>query len=167
MRGRLIFAFLAEIYRLRAETAPPHAPSMDPDFLEPVPQDDAGSDPFARPELPPVRLPCQVEPQRVERLRHHAGANAPASTVVLILHFKDLERQGLVSPTGQALLQPSDRLGALYDRHGTLVQTIRTPPGLYLTEARPLGFGLGRGRARRNLLHLTFEARSLAPRRVS
>ena len=37
---------------------------------------------------------------------------------------------------------------------------VQTPPGLFVTEARPTGFGLGLGRARRNLLLLTFSDRA-------
>lgn len=79
-----------------------------------------------------------------------------------MFHFGDLEQLGLVEPTtGDALLQIGDRLVALRDfRTGELVQAIRTPPGLYLTEAQP-EFGLG---LRRNLLLTTFLERSLGPR---
>jgi hypothetical protein len=35
-----------------------------------------------------------------------------------------------------------------------------------VVQAQPRGFGLGRGRPRRNLLLVTFEARQLAPARV-
>ena len=79
----------------------------------------------------------------------------------------DLERLGLVdSTTGDALVRPNDRLAGLYDLGGLLVQAVRTPPGLYVVQAQPRGFGLGRGRPRRNLLLVTFEARQLAPARV-
>ncbi|NVJ28865.1 hypothetical protein HUW62_47535, partial [Myxococcus sp. AM011] len=63
---------------------------------------------------------------------------------------------------GDALIRPSDRLGALYDVTGALVQAVRTPPGLYVTEARPTGFGLHRRRPRRNLLLVTFNDRPQA-----
>ena len=55
-----------------------------------------------------------------------------------------------------------DRLGGLYDKAGDLVQAVRTPPGLYVTEARPSGFGLNMARPRRNLLMVTFEDRQPA-----
>jgi hypothetical protein len=63
---------------------------------------------------------------------------------VLVFHFRDLERLGPVEPnTGDALLRIGDRLVAIRDRRtGDLVQAVRTPPGLYLTEPQP-EFGLG------------------------
>ena len=83
--------------------------------------------------------------------------NSPRTHVV---HFRDLEQLGLVDPTtGDALLRVGDRIVALRDyRTGELVQAVRTPPGLYLTEAQPQ-FGLG---LRRNLLLATFTERAQA-----
>jgi len=43
-----------------------------------------------------------------------------------------------------------------------LVQAVRTPPGLYVTEARPIGFGLHRRRPSRNLLLVSFQDRAAA-----
>lgn len=92
-----------------------------------------------------------------------ASGNSPRSRIELVFHFADLERNGLVdAATKDSLLRPGDRLGALYDRSGELVQAIRTPPGLYVTEARPIGFGLNRARPHRNLLLVTFGDRPLA-----
>lgn len=62
--------------------------------------------------------------------------------------------------TGDALLRVGDRLIAIRDlRTGELVQAVRTPPGLYLTEPQPQ-FGLG---GRRNLLLATFGERAVGP----
>ena len=63
--------------------------------------------------------------------------------------------------TGDALLRVNDRLVAIYDLAGRLVQAIRTPPGLYATEVQPQSFGLG---LCRNLLLATFEERELGVR---
>jgi len=177
MRGRLIFAFLAELHRLdtasMASVDPdgpgPLTSGYDPDFKEPVlvDQDDDGIGERVRQEHPPVRVPCQVDTKAFEELRMFASGNAPRSRIDLVLHFKDLERLGLVDPaTGDALVRPGDRLGAIYDKAGALVQEVRTPPGLYVTEARPIGFGLNMVRPRRNLLLVTFEDRQPAARRV-
>ena len=153
-RGRLIFALLAELHRVD-----PQGTSYDPDFDEPVGP--------GRGELPPVRVRCQVEPRSLEEVQMRLAGNAPRSRLQLVFHFRDLEALGLVeTSTGEAAIRPGDRLGALYDVSGTLVQTIRTPPGLYVTEARPIGFGLGR-RPQRNLLGVTFESREQAPRRTA
>ncbi len=178
MRGRLIFPFLAELFRLdtHAMAGPvgvgpdPAAPGYDPDFKEPITidQNDDGVGERIRAEHPPVRVPCQVDTKVFEELRMLASGNAPRSRIDLVLHFKDLERLGLVDAgTGDALVRPGDRLGALYDKAGALVQAVRTPPGLYVTEARPIGFGLDRARPRRNLLMVAFEDRQLAAGRAA
>jgi hypothetical protein len=173
MRGRLIFAFLAELFRLdtQAMAGPvgvgpdPAAPGYDPDFKEPVgiDTDDDGIGQRVRAEHLPVRVPCQVDTKVFEELRMFASGNAPRSRIDLVFHFKDLERLGLVdAATGDALVRPGDRLGGLYDKAGMLVQSVRTPPGLYVTEARPSGFGLNMTRPQRNLLMVTFEDRQPA-----
>ena len=141
---------------------------MDEDFKEPilVDRDDDGIGERARNELPPVRVPCQIEPAVFEQERMYPAGSSPRSQVSLVFHFADLERLGLVdATTGEALVRPGDRLGGIYDKGGRLVQTIRTPPGLYATEARPLGFGLHRWRPSRNLLLVTFEERRIATQR--
>ena len=178
MRGRLVFPFLAELSRLDTHAmatvdpdgAGPLEAGYDPDFKEPVlvDRDDDGIGERVRAEHPPVRVPCQVDTKVFEELRMFASGNAPRSRLDLVFHFKDLERLGLVDPgTGDALVRPGDRLGALYDKAGELVQAVRTPPGLYVTEARPSGFGLNMARPRRNLLIATFEDRQPAARRAA
>jgi hypothetical protein len=177
MRGRLIYRYLAELHRLDAAAmaaADPDGPGplesgFDPDFKEPVlvDLDDDGVGERARQEHRPIRVPCQVEPDVVEALRVLPAGQSPRAKVVLTFHFRSLERLGLVHPgSGAPIIQPGDRLGALYDRHGALVQAIRNPPGLFVTETKPSGFGLGMARPRRNLLLVTFEDRQQAARRA-
>jgi len=168
VRGALVFRFVADLYRLdsraMAEGVPSLglAPAYDEDFKEAILVDGNGDgvgEPLRR-EYPPVRVPCQVEPVALDSMRMTTAGNAPDSRLDLVFHFRDLERLGLVDPaTGEALVRPSDRLGAIYDVEGNLVQAVRTPPGLYVTEARPIGFGLARRRPRRNLLLVRFEER--------
>lgn len=178
MRGRLIFPFLAELFRLDTHAmatvdpdgAGPLEAGYDPDFKEPVvvDQDDDGVGERVRAEHEPVRVPCQVDTKVFEELRMHASGNAPRSRIDLVFHFKDLERLGLVdAASGDALLRPGDRLAGLFDKAGELVQAVRTPPGLYVTEARPSGFGLNMARPRRNLLMVTFEDRRPAAGRAA
>ena len=178
MRGRLIFSFLAELARLDTlglAVVEPGAPGpqvsgYDADFKEPVlvDTDDDGIGERRRHELPPVRLPCQVEPDVFDAVRMLAAGNAPRSRIELVFHFADLERAKLVDAiTGDALVRPGDRLAALLDRTGALVQAVRTPPGLYATEARPIGFGLGLGGPQRNLLLVSFSDRPLATARTA
>ncbi|HHH27240.1 MAG TPA: hypothetical protein ENK57_02670 [Polyangiaceae bacterium] len=178
MRGRLIFPFLAELFRLDTQamaTVDPDGPGplqggYDADFKEPVlvDQNDDGVGERVGQEHAPARVPCQVDTKAFEELRMFASGNAPRSRIDLVFHFKDLERLGLVDPgTGDALLRPGDRLGAIYDKADALVQQVRTPPGLYVTESRPIGFGLNMARPHRNLLLVTFEDRQPAARRVA
>ena len=162
MRGRLIFPFLAELYRLDTVAMATQPPGYDDDFKEPALLDadgDGVGDAFRR-EHPPVRVPCQVEPETLEALRMTPSGNTPQSSLDLVFHFRDLERLGLVDvATGEALIRTSDRLGGLFDTEGQLVWAVRTPPGLYVTEARHAGFGLFRRRPRRNLLVVSFNDR--------
>jgi hypothetical protein len=162
MRGRLIFPFLAEFYRLDTIAMASQPPGYDDDFKEPALLDSDGDgvgDAFRR-EHPPVRVPCQVEPETLNALRMTPSGNTPQSSLDLVFHFRDLERLGLVDvTTGEALIRTSDRLGGLFDTEGQLVWAVRTPPGLYVTEARHAGFGLFRRRPRRNLLVVSFNDR--------
>lgn len=172
MRGSLIFPFLAELYRwdAGAMAADPDGSGevtsgFDPDFKEPIlldADDDGVAEPFRR-EHPPVRVPCQVEPEAFQALRMADSGNTPRTSFSLVFHFKDLELLGLVdTSSGDALIRPSDRLGGLFDVEGRLVQAVRTPPGLYVHEARSIGFGLHRRRPQRNLLLVSFKDRPAA-----
>lgn len=173
MRGRLINPFLAEIARLDTvataadpDSAGPLVSGYDPDFKETViVPSGPGRGVDARKEMPPVRIPCQVEVGAFEALRQLASGNSPDSRVILVFHFRDLERMGLVDPaSGDALLRVNDRLVAMHDLAGRIVQAVRTPPGLYATEVQPRSFGLGQCR---NLLLVTFDERELGVRGAS
>ena len=171
MRGRLIDPFSAEIAQLDvAATAAdpddsgPLTSGYDQDFKETVMVPSAtwrGVD--ARREKPPIQVPCQVEVAAFNELQELLTGNSPRSQLTLVFHFVDLERMNLVDlKTGAALLRVNDRLVSIRDYHtGEVVQTVRTPPGLYITEAQPQSFGLG---LRRNLLLATFNERALGPK---
>jgi hypothetical protein len=172
MRGRLIFPFLAELRRLDVagmvadpDGGGPLTSGYDPDFKESVLIDtnDDGVAERYRLELPPVRVPCQIEPEAFEAMRMGQSGNTPRSGLSLVLHFRDLERLGLVDVgTGDALVRVGDRLSGIYDRAGALVQEIRNPPGLYVTEARAIGFGLNMTHPHRNLLLVMLDDRPQA-----
>jgi len=160
--------FLAEIAQLdTAATARgpngqvPLSAGFDSDFCETVmvPQlTGLGRD--ARKEKTVV-VPCQVEVASFEALEEVLGGASPRSRLTLVFHFRDLERLNLVDArTGEPLIGQNDRLVAIRDfRTGDVVQAIRTPPGLYITELQPQ-FGLG---GRRNLLLAAFGERALGP----
>ncbi len=162
MRGRLINPFLAELARL--DTV---ATAQDPDFKETVLVPDAGwRGHDARREKVPILVPCQVEVQTFGELQELLTGMSPRSHLVLVFHFEDLEHMELVDPgSGDALLRVNDRLVSIRDYHtGEVVQAVRTPPGLYITEVQPQSFGLG---LRRNLLLATFNERALGPKGVA
>jgi hypothetical protein len=170
MRGRLINPFLAELAQLDTvatatdpDGAGPLVSGYDPDFKETLVFGSPSGDRVdARREKPAIRVPCQVEVGAFEALQQFAAGNSPNSRIVLVFHFRDLERMGLVdSATGEALLRINDRLVAIYTMRGALVQAIRTPPGLYVTEVQPQSFGLGLSR---NLLLVTLDEREVAVR---
>ena len=163
MRGRLLFVCTAEFVRVDASAMTAASADVDPDFREPRvlagAPDAVGA--LARRELPPVKVPCQVEPESFEALHMIGAGNQPTSHVQVVLHFRDLEALGLVdAATGRALIGPGDRMTGFYDREGKLVQTA----DLYVTEARPVGFGFGLLRPRRNLLLVVLEARASSVR---
>jgi hypothetical protein len=169
MRGRLINPFLAEIAQLDTvataadpDGTGPLASGYDPDFKETVVLAPAGARLDARREKPSLRVRCQVEVGAFEALQQLAAGNSPNSRVVLVFHFQDLERMGLVdAASGEGRLRVNDRLVAIHSVRGQLVQAVRTPPGLFATEVQPQSFGLGLSR---NLLLVTFEERELAAR---
>lgn len=166
MRGRLIFSFLAELFRLDTLATASGIPSgFDPDFKEARVEDVTGDGvgERIRNEHPPIRLPCQVEPKTFEELAAFASGNSPRAQINLVFHFKDLERIGLVDENRESMIRPGDRLGAIYDKANVLVQAIRNP--MYAIDARPMGFGLHRAKPSRNLLFVTFDSRQQASRR--
>jgi hypothetical protein len=171
MRGRLVNPFLADLAQLDtvATAADPDGSGAltsgyDADFQETVRiASPTGRGHDARREKTLARVPCQVEVQSFGELTEVLTGNSPRAHLVLVFHYRDLERLGLVEPsTGDARLRIGDRLVAIRDyQTGEVVQAIRTPPGLYLTEAQPQSFGLG---LRRNLLLATFNERALGAR---
>ncbi len=174
-RGRLIWPMKAELFRLSQEGtdadpdgAGPLTSGYDDVLREPIllPADGVGgSDRVGashRVELDPILLPCQVEDRNWEALMASLGGDDPRVELTLIFHFGDLERLGLVDSTsGDALIRKGDRLGSIRDFHlETVVQAVRTPPGLYVTHAQPRSYGLSAGT--RNLLAVVFRGRDVS-----
>jgi hypothetical protein len=163
MRGRLIFQFTAELARLDTN-AIEVAGDYDHTFREvlKVDNDGDGIGESQRQEHTHDMIPCQVEPQTWEGLRAHDLGNNLEIDVALVFHFRDLERLSLVAPDGNPLISVGDRLVAIWNRAGsTKVQDVRTPPGLYVTEATPIGYGLDLANPSRNLLLVTFQQRGI------
>lgn len=160
MRGRLINVFTAELAQLDTSATAAGPPGYDPVFKEPkVSYDSTGRRESGRKEKL-VRLPCQVETGTFETLRMTPTGNAPASQITLVFHFKDLEQCGLVDDKHRPTLRVNDRLSAILDRAGEIVQqAFPYPPGLFATEVTPSGFGFG---GNVNLIVMRFGTRAQA-----
>ena len=89
----------------RSVTEPPdRLPSIN--RTSPLDSDGDGAGDLFRREHPPVRVPCQVEPETLDALRMTPSGNTPQSSVDLVFHFRDLERLALVdATTGEALIR--------------------------------------------------------------
>lgn len=168
MRGRLIFPFLAEIAPIDTaamaedpDGAGPLTTGYDLDYREPVKLPSAtgeGGGVTNRQEKATFRIPVQVEPQTFDQLAMLAAGNSPNARFQLVAHFRDLENAGLVDSSGIASIRINDRLAAIYTMQEVLVQDLTASP-LYVTEVRPIGFGLDAGHSQRNLLLLVLEDR--------
>lgn len=167
-RGRLIFPFNAQIYRLDIaatsqdpDGAGPLESGYDVDFRETVIVPETGKQlgTDARQEMAPIMIECQVEPDTIGAMQQLFSGNVPTSDIALVFHFAQLESMSLVDAEGDALLKVGDRLGGIYSLAGEKVMGVPTPPGLYMTEVRPIGFGLNFSSPQRNLLLVKFDDR--------
>jgi hypothetical protein len=165
MSGRLIFPITATLCRIDP-TATALVPGFDTDFAEPrlVDTDGDGVADVERAELPPIDLLCQVEPKAQERLAMTAAGDVPRTEVTLVFHTRQLAARGLYDrSTGTLDLRPGDRLAALRSLTGVALWVPREGRGMYLTEAKLAGWGLGRT-PQANLVLATFEDRAAARR---
>jgi hypothetical protein len=168
----LIFPMQVDIARLDTaataedpDGAGPLVAGYDDDFREPVivrPADPTSSE---RGEVrrveSTVRLLAQFEDDTFDALEMFATGRSPRALVRLVLHYSQLEAEGLLDAALVPILRVNDRLAAVYKPDGSLVWTIPAKPGLYCTEAQPRSLGLG---GERSLFLMTFESRELATR---
>ena len=156
-RGRLIHPFQVEMYQLDLEGMDEES-VLDEDYGEPtLASTPDGRGELNRKELPPIRIPAQIEPDSFQRQMMRELGDVKAGVFAVCFHFADLERMGLVDiETGIAKIRPSDRMGAIYEMGGTLAQQFPNPPGMFVTEATPTEFGLG---GKRNLLLVRMQSR--------
>ena len=160
MRGRLIFRFYATIAPLDTDGIN-DAGNFDRTFrtVKKVDTDGDGIGETQRLEKAQISVPCQVEDKAfVERNQSTLG-NVPDHDMILVFHFKDLERLGLVDADGTPQIRLDDRLVNIKDRHGNVVQTVKTPPGQYVVAVTPLSFGLGISNPKRNICIAMFKAK--------
>jgi len=166
MRGRLIQRFKAEFARLDTTTTEANG-AYDHDFREIIADDSTTGDGIGivqRAEHDVVMVPCQIGSRVFEALRAFDQGNVPRSDVTMYLHSRDLENLILVdATTGESLLHVGDRLVSIRSfQDESLVQSIRTPPGLYVREATPSGWGIHMASPTRNLLRVVLEPRDAA-----
>lgn len=156
-RGRLIFPFIANIARLDTSTTEDED-GYDHEFRtvkHRYPDGVRGERVSERRELPIVSLPCQVEVQQFGEQTMARSGNMPKTNMTLVLHFKDLEAQGLINDDQSPKLDVNARLVSLLNaRTRRVAQTMG--PNIYLVEAQVGGFGLG---GQRNLILARFEDR--------
>lgn len=160
MRGRLIHPFVIALEQLdTVATAAVPGGGYDPDFHEPRQVADGTLRGAPTRRETALELHAQIEPAMFNAAMTMAGGLVREARIVCVVHFQELEQRGLLDPTGQPTLRIGDRLEAIYTDAHALVMQVPTPPGLYLHETLPLGFGLGN---LRNLLQLDFRSRQQA-----
>lgn len=155
MRGRLLFRFLAEVAQVDT-AATEAAGGYSPVFKEPRVSYTGNTRAVARVERK-IRIPCQVETTKTDDLRETPTGNAPQTMFRVVLHFRDLEKGGLVDALGRAKFRVNDRIAGIYRLNGEVQHIYEDPPGAYVTQVEPVGFGFG---GHRNLVVLWCEDRS-------
>lgn len=174
LAGRLVFPIWASILRLDpVATASPITGGQHPFFREPIAS--FGPTPGAagavrkdtRRYMAPLFIQAQIERYTYRQMRQGQGGDVPDSKLTLVLLAADLKRLGLLDPaTGEPLLKVDDRCLGTWASCSTAKQAVAAlmtraqtaidPPGLYCTEIKPAGEGLGGGR---NLYVMTFDDR--------
>jgi len=162
---------IAVIHRLnlaatkQLQPFPGQESGYDPDFKEPIVYDqDTSCDDCgktervsARIELPPIRVPCQVEVLTHEELHQTNAGDAPNSVLRLVTHRMDLGPMGLIeAQTRELKLRVNDRVEGIemQGRPGVWTQKF-AGEGLFITEIEPASFGFGPEGFDLYLLHLS------------
>lgn len=158
-RGRLLQPFVAHLARLDTDATRNFDPAgYDDVFRAPTLRYESGVRIENRQEMATIQLRCQVEMGQWRAQRQAASGETPDTRLTLVFHQAELEQKSLIDPaTGDPLIRVNDRLVAIYDVRGNLVQTIaKDQGGLYVVEVQPTAYGLGR---RRNLVVCIFDER--------
>ena len=173
-RGRTIFRFVARIGLLDTaamaadpDGAGPLTSGYDPVFKSPIvvkqDADDTVGQVLRIEKI--IEAPCQIDPKVFDSINQVLGGTSPDASIELTFHFKDLERLNLVHGDGIPRISLADRLDCILTCNGEIVQDIPDPPGLFVSQVRPAGFGLSLINPRRNLLVVTLTDRDQGPRR--
>ncbi len=153
MNGRLIFPFKAEILRLdtvatKAVTVDPdvHATEgYDEDFDEPALKDTEGDNlgKLQRIEKTAILVPCQVEDQELDAQEQAQTGDIPNSFMRLVFHINGLKKLSLMDlTTGLPKIRKNDRVTRILDKCDN-VTTVFRGDGLFITEVRPISYGIG------------------------
>lgn len=123
---------------------------LDPAAIEAAGDYDAtkrrvkGSRPFGargpkangRKELAEITVRAQPEVLNINRMKQGPAGDVPDFRTTFVVHYRDLERNGLVDvATGQPLLGNRDRIARLETRRGKVLRVF-TSPEVFITEAR-------------------------------
>lgn len=91
-----------------------------------------------RQEQESIFIPSQIESDSYEMLVQMSAGNMPDTKAQLVWARKDLVELGLIVPeTGECLVRVNDRVVSIRDNCKNVLLSVRTPPGLYVTEVRP------------------------------
>jgi hypothetical protein len=136
--------------RVDPDGAGPITQGYDPDLREPIAYTDGAGDRATTVRYKtPVRVPCQVEVKTYEELRQVFQGDAPVTTMVFVLHNKDLRRLGLLtckagcgSGSQSLKIAKNDRIdGVLCMRKGESNTDLVEP--LYIYRIDPGSWGMG------------------------
>lgn len=100
---------------------------------------------YARSELPPIKVPCQVETGSFERLRQGVDGDVPDSSMVLVVHRQDLTVMKLIdSETKDLLINVNDRVSHIESSQipGVITQKFEGE-GMFITSIAPASWGFG------------------------
>lgn len=163
-----MFPFTLEIASLdtsATEAAVATDAGYDPDFHEPVREDDGSLLGVSTRREVTRYLKAQVEPAAWDKMHRVAAGDARDAGITMIAHYSELEANDWVLDDGTTVFRVNDRLVAIREvsdgdpADAPIVLAVPSPPGLYLREVQPMGYGFSR---HRNLLALTFAARVTA-----
>ncbi len=150
-RGRLLQKFKAVVCPLDTSGIQT-AGRYDKTFRAVRKQDSAtGIGTSGRVEGTPFRITVQVEPRGSDDRNQSTAGDVPEYDYCLVAHFRDLELMGKVDADGTPSIRLGDRVSALEDIHGNVVQSFSDPPGLYVVAVRSSGFGIDMANPKRNL----------------
>lgn len=154
--GLVLQKSTAVIHRLNPEASKGIKPyagvpaGYDKDFREPL-VFDGGPDPVeqerldTRIELPPIRIPCQIETPKFEELFMEVQGDDPKTTFRIVLWRRDLEDMGLIDKqTRFCAIKEDDRVSCIEKFGEPGITTLPfSPPGMYITEVQPGSPGFG------------------------